>query len=296
MNGAPRSSARSRAQARAALRRRLELERALDKQVVTFGRRLRSGILVGLREGKPLATIMAPYADEFAGVVMGALLVGHATGGIVVAQRYAKGGRRPATQRILLDTADTAKRIVDRTLRYSPENLDRVRDMYERHARTVASDGLSQLGNRVAAIEDQTDLKAVRAKLDIVGIGAGNPHYMRTIVRTQLHLGYSAGKLDRARDPLVQAELWGYEYVAILDERVRPEHEALNGVVLPKEHPRWGSIMPPNGFNCRCDVIEVWNDENPKENLPETVEIDGEQVVPGPDPGWSFTPAQIVAG
>lgn len=43
---------------------------------------------------------------------------------------------------------------------------------------------------------------------------------------------------------------------------MRPEHRLLEGVRLPKDDPFWKRYLPPNGWNCRCTVLEIWNDED----------------------------------
>lgn len=43
-------------------------------------------------------------------------------------------------------------------------------------------------------------------------------------------------------------------YVAVDDERTRDEHRALDGCVIPVDHPLWDEIYPPNGWECRCSV------------------------------------------
>lgn len=47
------------------------------------------------------------------------------------------------------------------------------------------------------------------------------------------------------------------QYVTANDGRVRPEHAALNGIVKKVDDPFWNSYMPPNGWNCRCDVLQL---------------------------------------
>lgn len=47
------------------------------------------------------------------------------------------------------------------------------------------------------------------------------------------------------------------QYRTAGDDKVRPEHAALNGVTLPKSDSFWDSYYPPNGWNCRCTVVEV---------------------------------------
>jgi hypothetical protein len=45
------------------------------------------------------------------------------------------------------------------------------------------------------------------------------------------------------------------EYSTVGDDRVRPEHAALDGFVAHISDERWATIAPPNGFNCRCTLI-----------------------------------------
>lgn len=44
------------------------------------------------------------------------------------------------------------------------------------------------------------------------------------------------------------------EYVTARDAKVREEHRALDGVILPIDAPFWQQYYPPNGWNCRCSV------------------------------------------
>lgn len=41
------------------------------------------------------------------------------------------------------------------------------------------------------------------------------------------------------------------------DDKVRPEHAALDCVTLPIDDPFWEEYYPPNGWNCRCTVVQV---------------------------------------
>lgn len=51
------------------------------------------------------------------------------------------------------------------------------------------------------------------------------------------------------------------QYRTAGDERVREAHAALNGVTLPPSDPFWDSYYPPNGWNCRCTVVQVLRDD-----------------------------------
>lgn len=50
---------------------------------------------------------------------------------------------------------------------------------------------------------------------------------------------------------------YNLQYRTANDGKVRPEHAALNGVTLPPSDPFWEEYYPPNGWNCRCTVVQV---------------------------------------
>lgn len=47
------------------------------------------------------------------------------------------------------------------------------------------------------------------------------------------------------------------EYRTQGDDRVRDEHEALNGFTAAIDDPVWNSIAPPSGWNCRCYLVQT---------------------------------------
>ena len=53
------------------------------------------------------------------------------------------------------------------------------------------------------------------------------------------------------------------QYRTAGDNRVREDHEKINATTLPKSDPFWSSYTPPNGWNCRCTVVEVLKDKYP---------------------------------
>jgi SPP1 gp7 family putative phage head morphogenesis protein len=46
-------------------------------------------------------------------------------------------------------------------------------------------------------------------------------------------------------------------YVAMDDDRTRPQHRSWHNVTLPLDDPWWSTHRPPNGWRCRCRVIGV---------------------------------------
>ena len=56
---------------------------------------------------------------------------------------------------------------------------------------------------------------------------------------------------------------YNLQYRTANDDRVRPQHAALHGVTLPFSDPFWKTYYPPNGWNCRCTVVQVRKSKYP---------------------------------
>ena len=47
------------------------------------------------------------------------------------------------------------------------------------------------------------------------------------------------------------------QYQAVMDDNTRAEHAALNGVIKRVDSDFWDKYYPPNGWGCRCEVIQL---------------------------------------
>ena len=70
------------------------------------------------------------------------------------------------------------------------------------------------------------------------------------------------------------------QYRTAHDDKVRPEHAALDGVTLPMSDPFWETYYPPNGWNCRCTVVQVRKEKYPATDRSEAMER-GEEAMGG---------------
>ncbi|MEG3973448.1 phage minor head protein [Microcoleus sp. herbarium8] len=50
---------------------------------------------------------------------------------------------------------------------------------------------------------------------------------------------------------------YNLQYRTAGDDRVRDSHDKLRDTTLPKNDPFWDSFYAPNGWKCRCSVVEV---------------------------------------
>ena len=95
--------------------------------------------------------------------------------------------------------------------------------------------------------------------------------WRETEYNTAVLTGERASDYFRLKSKTSTFKYWRYKTVG--DENVRPEHEALEGLILRHDDPHWLLIFPPNGWNCRCWVEGVLESE-----LPEGFNIKDEQA------------------
>lgn len=56
---------------------------------------------------------------------------------------------------------------------------------------------------------------------------------------------------------------YNLQYRTQRDDKVRPEHAALDRVTLPITDPFWEEFYPPNNWNCRCLAVQVRKSKYP---------------------------------
>ena len=71
------------------------------------------------------------------------------------------------------------------------------------------------------------------------------------------------------KDYVKNADLFpNLEYRTVGDERVRPEHATLSGVVKPITDGFWRTFYPPNGWRCRCYVVQTAETPTLEDKIP----------------------------
>ncbi|ELL1287589.1 minor capsid protein [Salmonella enterica] len=78
------------------------------------------------------------------------------------------------------------------------------------------------------------------------------PYRLETIFRTNVQSAYAAGRYRWMMSTVKERPYW--QYIAVMDDRTRPAHAALNGRIFRWDDPIWQTLFPPNGYNCRCYV------------------------------------------
>ena len=87
-----------------------------------------------------------------------------------------------------------------------------------------------------------------------------NSNYLRAEYNFVQSSAEMAAKWERFSE---DGDRYNLQYRTANDSKVRPEHAALNGVTLPPSDPFWEEYYPPNGWNCRCTVVQVRKSKHP---------------------------------
>lgn len=111
---------------------------------------------------------------------------------------------------------------------------------------------LDENGNRKPFERFLQDVRAIDATY--------NKNYLRAEYNFAAASAEAAARWERfSRD----GDRYNLQYRTQRDDRVRPEHAPLDRVTLPMSDPFWETYFPPNGWNCRCTVVQVLKSKYP---------------------------------
>ncbi|MEE4248093.1 MAG: phage minor head protein, partial [Kangiellaceae bacterium] len=142
---------------------------------------------------------------------------------------------------------------------------DDVQSVYESNALRIARHTTDTIDSNLRAriadgrLKNKSNgeiAKELEKAFNQFGIPGFSKGQVNTIVTTQLLVAKAAGEWNTYE--AMGDDLWGFKYLTAGDDRVRPSHEAMDGTKLPKDDPFWETAWPPNGWNCRCEVVPIF--------------------------------------
>lgn len=113
---------------------------------------------------------------------------------------------------------------------------------------------------RAALLDDDGKPKLFNDfKTDVLKINEQyNVNWLRSEYQHAIAQGQHAANWQKFEE---DADLYpNLRYQTIEDDRVRPEHDALNGIIRPVNDPFWSSYAPQNGWGCRCSLVPEGED------------------------------------
>lgn len=87
---------------------------------------------------------------------------------------------------------------------------------------------------------------------------------------------------------------YNLQYRTAGDERVREAHIALDGVTLPPSDKFWDRYLPPNGWNCRCTVVQVMREDFPLSDSEEAIKRGDESTQSIKQQMFRFNPGKTL--
>ena len=89
--------------------------------------------------------------------------------------------------------------------------------------------------------------------------------YNRNYLRAEYNFCHASATMAAKWEQFEEDEdRYNLQYRTANDDKVRPEHAALDRVTLPMSDPFWQEYYPPNGWNCRCTVVQVRKTKYPE--------------------------------
>lgn len=292
----PRVTESERRQASTQDRERSPLERIGATVAARIGFRAQQAALRAWRKGNDVAAASRQQIEKALPVLIDAMLAADLTGrkrsgltaGVGLALRAPKSGYEGTLKFLARRLALTPSALAVLRARHEAGALKVLRTA-EDHIERELQKTIQQVATEGMHVREGS--KVLGEAFDRLGLTPTSSHMLEAIFRTQTALAYGAGRYVADQDPAIQEILWGYKYLTVGDDRVRPSHVGFDGVTLPKTDPFWHTSFPPNGYNCRCTAISIFEERTAVS--PETVDVDGVMVKPTPDDGFSYNPGLV---
>ena len=84
-----------------------------------------------------------------------------------------------------------------------------------------------------------------------------NRDYNQNYLEAEYQFAISSSQAAANWAEINEGGRYDLQYRTANDDRVRNEHQALHNTTLPPEDDFWLLYYPPNGWRCRCTVVEV---------------------------------------
>lgn len=173
------------------------------------------------------------------------------------------GGGRPRP----MSVNEIAKRFHDARLNLSDAQVRKLSAKYGQAAKNISGQIGSELHKAALKIAGElidnplsTDDAAafIKSRLGKLGLSPAKPYAVETVYRSSVQMAYAAGRWEADQDPAVLNMLWGYVYVAVMDDRTTTLCSTLDGMSRPVDDPVWLTRQPPNHWGCRSVIRGIF--------------------------------------
>lgn len=166
--------------------------------------------------------------------------------------------------------AEAARRISDKPA-VARDVFDQLPEEMKARAFTITGiedfDVLQAVRDEIATLPAGADWdkvkKEVMAKISPWFTADGAAARAETIMSHHAFAAYSATQA-RIMDRMIDVFPFR-QYLSTKDGKVRASHAALDGIILPANHPFWTYHTPPWEWNCRCQAVELTEEDRDEE-------------------------------
>ncbi len=119
----------------------------------------------------------------------------------------------------------------------------------------------SMFNIKLSGFKELTDPKTGEKRT----VELGTPRRIKIIYDNNMNSAYAVGRYKEMLEEVDIAPYWQYKTMA--DGRERLEHRALHNKVFKADDPFWDNFYPPNGWGCRCYVVNLTKRQVEKQGL-----------------------------
>jgi SPP1 gp7 family putative phage head morphogenesis protein len=117
-----------------------------------------------------------------------------------------------------------------------------------------AADVLQRVQDEIASLPEGTPWDEAKQNIvDTLDPYLGDAAEQRAELLLRTH-GFQAFQSATWNIAQKDADTIALQYMTMEDDRVRPTHEVLDGIIVPKNDPFWKLHFPPWEWGCRCRV------------------------------------------
>ncbi|MCD7926653.1 MAG: phage head morphogenesis protein [Bacteroides sp.] len=190
--------------------------------------------------------------------------------------------KEPEVQEFVDKTAEVLNKAIDVSLKEVPMPDISVQRLKESNYVFSGIKTFHELNEAFLSLTDESgNIKPFEQFLnDVQKVNESyNRHYLKAVYNFAQSSARMAAKWQRFWND-EDRERYLLQYRTMGDKRVRDSHRLMHNITLPITSKFWDWYFPPNGWNCRCNVVQVRRGKYAESNKHEAMNL-GSQATAG---------------
>lgn len=205
--------------------------------------------------------------------------------------------KEPEVQEFVKKTAEVLNRALDVSLKEVPLTDISVQRLKESNYVFSGIKTFHELNEAFPSLTDsEGNLKPFEHFLN--DVQEVNENYNRHYLSAEYHFAQASAQmaakwLSFQNDP--DRDRYLLQYRTAADERVRKSHRLLHNITLPVTSRFWDWYFPPNGWRCRCNVVQVRRGKYLESNEQEAMNLGSQATAGKHQEMFRFNPGKQMA-